>query len=213
MQQMPLVIMTLHGFEINVNRKGKLKIIQGYEDYYKSLLKNMDYTTLPKGSKKFLKKYVSDSIGNQALIEMLQDEVKPDNPVGIGESWQKTSVFTKSLPLISNSTLTLKDCSQGIFTIEKTSKIYSNLNVPPSIVFNNYALRYEFTGEDRGTVLLSDEDGILIRSEINRQLSGEFKAVKGPKDFKNKSWPFTLRATTITEYLHEGITFKSDSQI
>lgn len=205
---MPYAMLTTDNFMAQVFPNGKLKIIRGYQDSIAELSKSLVFSAGPdmsKGTRDFVTKYFLDTIGDQALQEMLQDTVMPEKPVGIGDSWLKKNVYTRGVPLISEAVLTLKERNQGIATIEMAASLKSNLNAPPPIEMDNLAMRYEFTGQGKGLIELQESNGWPLRAEISREISGKLRVVKGPKKLKDQSWPFSGKSTEILESIDDPV--------
>ncbi len=201
----PLAILSANSFEMKLDSNGKCKVIKGYEHIIKDYIKSIDFSSLPKGTKGFLKSYLNKSIGNKALEEMFQNDIFPKKPVAINDSWENQKVSTSNIPYISNSIFTLKDRRNNILTIDIKSGIQANLKAPSPVIFNNYEMKYDFIGEETGTIELFETDGIILRYQVNSKLIGELVAVKGPNDFKDKKWPFNLESEIIIEYMPEGL--------
>lgn len=202
---LPLAILTSQPVVLKLGPTGTVNVVEGYEEAIKALLKLVDFSIYPKGTKKFLQKHCLDMIGDEALQEMFEDDYTPDGPVRVGDSWPTRQVFSKGFPYIAEIVFTLKASEKGIATLEKKAILEPNLKAPAPLVVDKLEMRYFFSGTEEGLMEILESDGNLWYSRTTQEMNGQIVATKGPKGFKGRSWPFHSSSVTVIQFLPEEL--------
>lgn len=202
---LPLAILTSQPVILKLGPAGSVRVVEGYEEAVKALIKLMDFSTYPKGTKKFLQKHCLDMIGDAALQEMFADNYTPEGLVEVGDAWSARQVFTKGFPYIAEIVFTLKNRENGLVKLEKQAALAPNPKVSAPLVLDKLELTYFFDGTETGLLEILESDGNLWYSRTTQAIQGEIVATKGPKGFKGRSWPFQSRSVTVVQFLPEAL--------
>jgi hypothetical protein len=138
--------------------------------------------------------------GDKAMKARLQQAfaVFPSRPVGIGDSWDQTLVVDAPVPTIVRSTWTLQSQKDGVFVLAVKSKVDSDPKAGPSVYLATAFLdgggpqgpisaqfgqqlttRYDFQGDQEGTVQIDESTGLPIRGKLVQKISGKVTASNG----------------------------------
>lgn len=188
------------GFSMKISPTGTVKDVQGVDAMLTQMIAKLD---LPAGpTKDALAKSLRDQFGDQALKDSMAStmNIYPDKAVGVGESWSRKIVISTGFPLTTDNTWTLKERKNGVATIEASSKISSNPDAPP-IVIDPMKLRYDLSGEQKGTLELQESTGWTIRATMTQKLSGQVKVEAMPQLPGGMTWAISIESVITVESL------------
>jgi len=163
---------------------------------------------------------VKQLFGDQAVKDTLQQAlpVFPKRAVGIGDSWNATLVFTLPLPIVVRRTWTLQSQRDGTLVLAVKSKIDSYANARPSVFISTINLhgrgpqgaimseytravteRYDFQGDEEGTVQMDEASGPPVRGTLLEKISGKVTVsdpgIPGPSPGAGAPREYTFRRT------------------
>lgn len=160
------------GFSLKTTPQGRVEEVMGLQ----ALSDNIE-RKIPEGPmREALKVGVKQFINEQGIKEMTESSlaIYPDKPVGIGDSWKRTLNLTQGAAMTLENEWILKDRSDGVSFIEVKSSIKSNPEAAP-VVMGSTKISYDLSGKQQGQIELEESTGILIRSRINQDISGQIK--------------------------------------
>lgn len=121
----------------------------------------------------------------------------PDEPVGIGDTWQKKTTINQGLPLILDSIYTLKERKDGIATIDVFAMIQSNKEAGLTEM-GPMKIQYNMSGSVTGLMEMQESTGLVIRSNQGLKLSGNM-IVQSPDMKQPMSIPMSLTGAITQE--------------
>ncbi len=114
-------------------------------------------------------------LDEQAVRETIESSlaIYPDRPVGVGDSWSRNVTYSGGFPKILESKWTLKERKNGVAVIEVVSTIKPNPQAKPTEMGQGITSSSEFTGNEQGLIEIQESTGLIIKSNINQQMSGQ----------------------------------------
>ena len=164
-------------YSIMVSPQGHIKDMKGIESVQSILIEKIPAANAGEFG---LNELVKEQINKEALNELMENKfaVYSDEPVGIGDSWQKkTSISQCSIsnlfPQIVDTIYTLKERKDGIAIIDVFSLIQPNFETKPIEVGKEKKIQLKLSGDSAGTIELEESTGWAIRSIQNIKLNGQ----------------------------------------
>ncbi|NQT01704.1 MAG: ankyrin repeat domain-containing protein [Planctomycetes bacterium] len=115
-------------------------------------------------------------LDEQTIRESIENSfaIYPDRPVGVGDSWSRNVTYSSGSAMILESKWTLKERKNGVAVIEVASTIKPNSEAKPVEMGSpGITSSSEFTGNQQGLIEMQESTGLIIRSKINQQMSGQ----------------------------------------
>ena len=190
-------------FFIKLSEKGRVIDLQGVDEM---LSRVMDRIDVPEGAgRELMEKALKEQFGEAALEKTMENifSFYPDEPVGIGDSWEKRFVIEKGFPVILDHTWTLKERRAGTAIIQINSEINPNLEAPPvSMGFMN--VMYDVVGQQEGTIEMEESTGWMFKGKLNQEFSG-YMNIEGlsPESGQTASWPISVNSVIFFEPLEQ----------
>jgi len=172
-------------FEMRVVPEGKIIELKGVEQMHSRMIEKINawdekylkigFYERHKESFKERRRLNTKSIHSEKEIKnMLSDIIMafPERPLGIGDSWtDKVKIWGKNYEI--EGTYTLKDSKQETVTIGLVGK--RTLEEEPFSWVNNEGreVGFKIVGSCQGTFEVDEENGWLIRSEVNMRFTGK----------------------------------------
>jgi hypothetical protein len=160
------------GFSLKTTPQGRVEEVIGLQE-----LRDNIEAKLPEGPmKEALKVGIKQFINEQGIKEMTESSlaIYPEKPVGIGDSWKRTITLTQGAAMTLENEWILKDRRDGVSFIEIKTGIKSNPEAG-TVGMGSAKISYELSGKQQGQIELEESTGILIRSRINQDISGQIK--------------------------------------
>lgn len=177
-------VMVGRGFTCRINSSGEIVDIQGVDEMLSEML---DALGVPPGSgRDAAEESLRSQFGSEALKESFAKAglFYPDKPVAVGDSWNKKMFIETGMPMVLDTTWTLKARKDGIATLETRSDIHANPKAKP-VELAGMTIRYELSGEQTGTIAVDEKTGWLVSSTLKQNLAGHISAM-------GMTWPVTI---------------------
>lgn len=160
------------GFSLKVTPKGQVKAVRGLKRVRENISKKLPAGRMREFMMKSMEQYLSDEAVKQFNESWMA--MYPDKPVGVGDSWSKKVVLSQGFPMVLESKWTLKGRKKGVAIIEVSSIIKTDPKAKP-MEMGAHKVSYEFSGKQQGVLEMQESTGLVIRSKINQEMSGQTK--------------------------------------
>ena len=160
------------GFSLKVTPKGQVKAVRGLKRVRENISKKLPAGRMREFMMKSMEQYLSDEAVKQFNESWMA--MYPDKPVGVGDSWSKKVVLSQGFPMVLESKWTLKGRKKGVAIIEVSSTVKTNPKAKP-MEMGTHKVSYEFSGKQQGLLEIQESTGLIIRSKINQEMSGQTK--------------------------------------
>jgi hypothetical protein len=188
-------------FSANLTPKGQVEAVKGLEQMRSNILGR-----LPEGPmREYMVKSLEQFLSEEAIKEFTESSmaVYPDEPVGVGDSWNKTLVLTLGVPMIVENEWTLKQRKDGVGFIDVQSTIKPNLEAKP-MEMGSMKMSYEISGEQQGVIEIKESTGQMIRSKLTQQLSGQMKMKVDGEEPTEMTLPMKIDGVVTIEMTERG---------
>ena len=140
--------------------------------------------------------------GEENIRGMLDDVIMPfpDEPVGIGESWQTpTDLVSTSANVLDDFTYTLRESEQAAVLVDISSTIEVDEETPASADGRRGASRTIMTGSGQGSVEIDPVTGWMLRKNMTSRYSGETRTAPTKKNPRGATTGYSMENTTTVE--------------
>jgi len=185
-------------FTLALTPEGRITKVEGVDKLFAHVLRSMD---IPAGPQRdALEKSPKQQFGDQAMQDSMEQltAIYPDGPVDVGDSWERKVTMAKGFPMQLENTWQLKSRKDGRATIDVKSKISSNANADP-ISMGPVSLKYDFTGDQKGELVLDEATGWTVSAKTTQKLTGKVNVKGAPGMPAGMSWPITIESTITLE--------------
>ncbi len=158
-------------FTLTISPEGRISEIKDLEKVRSNVQQK-----LPQGaSNEIAIRSLDQWLNEQAMRETIEGSlaIYPDRPVGVGDSWSRNVAYSGGFPRILESKWTLKERKNGVAVIEAVSAIKPNPQAKPTEMGQGITSSSEFTGNEQGLIEIQESTGLIIKSNINQQMSGQ----------------------------------------
>jgi len=172
------------GFSAKMTPTGDITDVQGVDEMIAQML---DTLGVPEGSARAeLEASLRSQFGGEALKESFEKAAffYPDKPVAVGDSWSRPIALESGMPMILDTTWTLKARKNGIATVEARSNVQPNPGAKP-LEMAGMTITYELSGEQTGTMELDEKTGWPVSATMKQNLTGQISAM-------GMTWPMTI---------------------
>jgi len=121
----------------------------------------------------------------------------PDNPIGIGDTWQRKTTMNQGFPMVIDAIYTLKERKNGIAVIDVFAMIQTNRDVGP-IEMGPDKIQYNMSGSVTGIMEIQESTGWIKHSNQNMRLTGSI-IVQSPEIQQPISMPISVTGTINVE--------------
>ncbi len=172
------------GFSAKITPTGEMTDVRGADQMVAEILGAMN---LPAGS---ARDQVEALLRTQLSDEALKDSFEkaalfyPDKPVAVGDSWSGQIALASGMPMILDTTWTLKARKNGVATVETRSDARPNPGAKP-LELAGMSISYELSGVQSGSMDLDEKTGWLLGGTLKQDVSGKVSAM-------GTSWPITI---------------------
>lgn len=185
-------------FTITITSDGHVKEIQGADALLGRIQEKIN--ELPEGPERAgMETQFKMQYGDEALKANTENSFNmyPDNPVGIGDTWQRKTTMNQGFPMVVDSIYTLKERKDGIATIDIFAMIQPDRDTGPTEM-GSVKLQYNISGSLTGVMEMQEATGWPIRSNQNLRLSGSI-TVQSPEMQQPMSIPMSITGTVTAE--------------
>jgi hypothetical protein len=185
-------------FTITITPDGHVKEIQGANEILEHLQEKIN--ELPEGpARAGVETNLKMQYGEEALKTNTENSFNmyPDNPISIGDTWQKRTTMTQGFPMIVNSIYTLKERKDGIAVIDVFAMIQPNREAGP-MQTGEMKIYYNISGSVTGLIEMEESTGWTVRSNSELRLSGT-ATVSHPQMQQPMSIPISISGTVTQE--------------
>ncbi len=172
------------GFTMRLKPTGEIVDVQGVDEMIAQML---DALGVPAGSARDeLEASLRSQFGGEALKESFEKAglFYPDKPVAVGDSWSKPIALESGVPMVLDTTWTLKARKNGVATVEARSNVQRNPGAKP-LEMAGMTISYEMSGEQTGTMELDEKTGWPVSATMKQNLTGQISAM-------GMTWPMTI---------------------
>ena len=177
---------------MRIARDVHVKEVQGGDEMVGHIIEQSDIPD--EAMKASMKESMTKQFGDQSMKEMMKTmtALYPGKPVGIGESWSKEIAISRGFPMIVDYTFTLKSRKSGVAIIEERSGIKTDPEAAMEV--GPMKLRYDMSGDQKGTLEIDEATGWHIRSKWTQELSGKVKVEGLLQTSEGMSWPISVKS-------------------
>ena len=137
---------------------------------------------LPQGPlKEIAMSSLNQWLDEQTLSESIENSIAiyPDKPVGVGDSWSRNVTYSSGSAMILENKWTLRERKNGVAIIEVASTIKPNPQAKPTEMGSpGVTSSSEFSGNQKGLIEIQESTGLIIKSKITQQMSGQNKITR-----------------------------------
>jgi hypothetical protein len=180
-------------FTITIAPDGHVKEIQGADVILKRIREKIN--ELPDDQMR-AKMEMEAQFGMQYGEETLKANTEssfnmyPDNPVSIGDTWQRKATMNKGFPMIVDTIYTLKERKDGVAVIDIFAMIQTNRDTGPTEM-GGVKLQYNMSGSVTGLMEMQESTGWPIRSNQGLRLTGNI-TVQSPDMAQPMAIPMSI---------------------
>ena len=185
-------------FTINMTPDGHVKEIKGVDLLLGRIQEKIN--ELPEGPMRDgMEIKLKMQYGEEALKANTENSFNmyPDNPIGIGDTWQRKTTMNQPFPMVIDSIYTLKERKDGIAVIDVFAMIQTNKEVGP-MEMGAMKIQYNMSGSVTGIMEIQESTGWVIRSNQNLRLTGSVIA-QSPEMPQPMSMPVSITGPITVE--------------
>ncbi|MBU1767638.1 MAG: hypothetical protein KJ648_06015, partial [Candidatus Omnitrophica bacterium] len=160
-------------FTITITPDGHVKEVQGIDALWRRMEEKIDELSEEGPERAAMETQMKTQYGEEALKANTENSFNmyPDNPIDIGDTWQRKTEINQGFPMIVDSIYTLKERKDGIAVIDVFAMIQTNKEVGP-MEMSNMKIQYNMSGSVTGIMEMQESTGWVIRSNQNLRLTG-----------------------------------------
>jgi len=159
-------------FSLTLTPEGRISEIKGLEKVRSNVEQKLPEGPIKEIAKSSLNQWLSDQVLREGIENAMA--IYPDTPVGVGDSWSRNTAYSGGSAMILENKWTLKERKNGVAVIEVASSIKPNPNAKPTEMGSpGMTSSSEFTGNQNGIIEIQESTGLIIKSNITQQMSGQ----------------------------------------
>lgn len=181
---------------VKVSQDGKVKEVMGVDKIIDEVLKELNIKNNKEEEE--IQKMIVEQFGDEALRKQVENitSVYPDEPVKVGDSWEKKTDVSSEYPLQAESKYTLKESKDGMSEIMVESKVKTKDDAEP-LILGNIKISYDIEGTQKGTLNVDEESGITKHVEMTHEYSGKIKFTSEDPNIGAQTFPMTAEGRTV----------------
>jgi len=181
------------GFTMKITPEGEVKEVKGVDAMLQKMLENSGLPEGPMrdGMAQGLKKQFSDEGMKEMMSQMTG--FYPKEPVGAGEKWKREIKISKTLPMIIDSTYTLKSRKDGVATIDAVMVVKPNPKGEP-MDMGVMKVGYKLGGKQQGSFEVNEATGMVKTSRLKQKLSGTIVIEGMPNQPEGMTLPMAIES-------------------
>lgn len=179
-------------FKVKIGEYGKVKQIVGIDELVKTILDELNIKD--ENEMKEIKEDMKQNFGDEELTKRIEriSSLYPEKEVKIDDTWKKKIEISDRFPVEAESEYKLKDTADGTSEITVEGKIKSKENAEP-IIINEIKITYEeIKGEQKGTISVNEETGLIKRAEMENKYSGKVKYSSDDPNMGAQIYPISV---------------------
>lgn len=183
-------------FTVKISEDGKIKEVIGIDKIIEKVLKELNIKD--NKQKEEIQKMIVEQFGDEALKKQVENitSVYPDEPVKMGDTWEKKTDISSEYPLQAESKYTLKESKDGMSEIMVDSKVKTKEDAKP-LILENIKISYEIEGTQKGILNVDEESGITKHVEMTHAYSGKIKFTSEDPNIGAQIFPMSVEGRTI----------------
>jgi hypothetical protein len=153
---------------------GQVTAVEGLDAMLADMVRNLD---LPEGpTKAAVQKVLAEQFGEDAMKRNVQNmfALYPEQPVAVGDAWQRKLVVAKGFPVVIEGTYTLKAREAGVATVDVKATLSPN-EAAGAVELGTGKMSYDLTGEQSGTVQIDEATGWTRALTTEQVVSGTIR--------------------------------------
>jgi hypothetical protein len=184
------------GFQLLISPQGQTLEIDGLEAMYEAVLDDLE--PLDEAVRSQMRELLNLEFGEEALMKQSNLVISyPDNPLQVGDIWTTTVEATSPIPMIVETTYTLKSLEGNTGVVDISSIVSPHPEAEP-LDFIFAQIIYRLSGEQKGTSEYDTETGWLKYSSLTQSLSGDMILIMEDEE---TTIPITMEAVTVSEMI------------
>lgn len=191
----PMSAIIGHTITMIMTPRGDVTKVTGLERLYDKI--TSQFGDLPAETKQQVLDGLKQQFGDESMKQMLGQQMTmyPDNPVAIGESWEKKFSLTSGMAMNIDNKLTLNKYEGDLATISIVSTVSPNQSGAPMTI-GDVKIGYNLTGTQTGEMTMETKTGMVSRSSLHQKLEGTLKMEMSGQ---NMEVPIKIEGDTILE--------------
>ena len=174
-----LALATLVGkrYSMKIDNSGHILEFSGLKELVDSVVEK-----LPGGPiRPMAERQVRQQFGETGVRDMMEPvmAVYPDNPVGVGDSWDKSVVIMGSFSNKQDNTFRLTSLEGGVVTLDFDSKVTPNEEAK-AMEMSGIKMKMVLEGHQKGTFKLDEKSGLVTGVDLQQNLTGKMVTEGGP---------------------------------
>lgn len=182
------------GFYLQMTPQGRISRINGLNMMISQIKANIPEGPAKKSLLATLEQRFDEKLIKQPIENIIA--IYPDNPVTIGDSWNKTAETYENFPAIMDIKWTLKERSNNIAVIDVNSTVRPNPTPDTAITGN---IKYNLTGNQYGRIEMDELTGLIAKSTQNLNLTGTMIIPTGKAPAEKISIPVKMTSNMTLE--------------
>ncbi|MCP4643048.1 MAG: hypothetical protein GY851_21560 [bacterium] len=126
--------------------------------------------------------------------------VLPKEPVGVGDSWDHKMEVELGLPMVTDTKYTVKAIEDGRVTLDVLGKLKS-LSDEKGTQMGPMTMFYDLKGDQKGTMVLSVENGLTTESKLEQEVSGTVRMAGVPGGEEEVMVPMSIKSVIGVELI------------
>jgi hypothetical protein len=178
--------------QLELSPLGEISNVHGFDSILDGMIDEID-----PAMRELLDPFFRTLFGNQAMAEMMQNlyTAFPEEPVGIGDSWTRSSVVSIGVSFMIDTTFTLTARADGVATLETESIISTNADAEP-IDFGIFQMGYSnMNGTQSGFIQIDESNGLMKLGSLSQDFSGELQMISADTEADNINVPIIVGST------------------
>lgn len=177
-------------FNMTITPEGKVTDISGVEDMISKMADGMDVSEAEKAQ---MKEQLKMQFGDQALKESMENTmaIYPENPVGVGDTWEKEVSITSGFPMTVKNRYTVKSVSDSRVILDVESDVTTN---DAAMDVGGMNIDYDLGGSQSGVIEIDRNTGWVVKSTMTQDINGDVAA-------QGMNWPISIKSEiSVKEY-------------
>jgi hypothetical protein len=159
-------------FSLTIKPDGRISEIKDLDKVRSNVRQKLPQGPMQELAMNSLNQWLEEQIVREGIENSIA--IYPDKPVGIGDSWSRNITYSSGSSMIQENKWTLKERKNGVAVIEVVSTIKPNPQAKPAEMgTQGMTSSSEFTGTQQGLIEMQESTGLIIKSTINQQMSGQ----------------------------------------
>jgi hypothetical protein len=162
--------------QVVMTPRGEVKELKGADEILAAVLESMG--DLPEQVRATAKQQMESQFGEAAMKESFEQmtAIYPKDPVAVGESWDVEHRVTAGMPMVINTTYTLKSLDGGRATLDFKGTAKTDPDAPAGIV---PGAKFSLEGTQTGSLALDQATGWIASGTLKQAMDGKMSVDVG----------------------------------